>query len=405
MRNLSLSPDGRLLFLTSGLRNVAYGFVSVTLGLYLAALGLGTPAIGGVFTAALAGGAAMTVIFSLLSSRLGRRRVLLVSALLMALAGATYALTANVLVLSAAAAVGTISPSGKEVGPFLSLEQAILPQTAPDEQRTGLFAAYNLVGSLSSAFGALIAAGPHLLGVSPVAGGRLLLWAYAVAALLLLLLYTQLSPKAEVAVPTGAAWRGGIHQSRGIVAKLALLFAVDSFAGAFVVQSLVAYWLHARFGVDIAALGAIFFGVNLCAALSFLAAAPLARRIGLLNTMVITHLPSNVLLILVAFMPNAGLAIAVLLLRSLLSQMDVPTRQSYTMAVVAPEERAAVAGVTSVARSAAAAAAPAFAGATLAFPALGLPFLIAGSLKIAYDLAILATFRHVRPPEEHRTLR
>ncbi|HEV7215612.1 MAG TPA: MFS transporter, partial [Chloroflexota bacterium] len=312
------------------------------------------------------------------------------------------ALSANAVLLALAAIAGTISPSGKEVGPFLSLEQAILPQTAPDARRTGLFAAYNLVGSLSSALGALVAAVPPLLGVSTVVGGRLLLWAYALAALLLLLLYTRLSPKAEVIRPDRAApRRGGLHRSRGIVARLAVLFAVDSFAGAFVVQSLIAYWFHLRYGVDIAALGAIFFGVNLCAALSFLAAAPLARRIGLLNTMVFTHLPSNVLLVLVALMPNAGLAIAVLLLRSLLSQLDVPTRQSYTMAVVAPEERAAAAGITSVARSAAAAAAPAFAGATLAVPALGLPFLIAGSLKIVYDLAILAIFRNIRPPEEY----
>lgn len=401
MDKLSLSADGRLLFLTSALRNVAYGFLSVTLGLHLAALGLGTTAIGGVFAAALAGGAAMTIIFSLLSGRLGRRRVLLASALLMAGAGVVYALSANVVLLSLAAIAGTISPSGKEVGPFLSLEQAILPQTVPDAQRTGLFAAYNLVGSLSSALGALVAAIPPLLGVSTIAGGRLLLWAYALAALLLLLLYTRLSPKAEIIRSDGSPRRGGLHRSRGIVARLAVLFAVDSFAGAFVVQSLVAYWFHLRYGVDIAALGAIFFGVNLCAALSFLAAAPLARRIGLLNTMVFTHLPSNVLLVLVALMPNAGLAIALLLLRSLLSQMDVPTRQSYTMAVVAPEERAAAAGITSVARSAAAAAAPAFAGATLAVPALGLPFLIAGSLKILYDLAILATFRDIRPPEEY----
>jgi MFS family permease len=402
MEKLSLSPDGRLLFLTSALRNVAYGFLSVTLGLYLAALGLATTAIGGVFAAALAGGAAMTIILSLLSGRLGRRRVLLASALLMAGAGVVYALSANAVLLSLAAIAGTISPSGKEVGPFLSLEQAILPQTAPDARRTGLFAAYNLVGSLSSALGALVAAVPPLLGVPTIAGGRLLLWAYALAALLLLLLYTRLSPKAEIIRPDSAPTRhGGLHRSRGIVARLAVLFAVDSFAGAFVVQSLVAYWFHLRYGVDIAALGAIFFGVNLCAALSFLAAAPLARRIGLLNTMVFTHLPSNVLLVLVALMPNAGLAIAVLLLRSLLSQMDVPTRQSYTMAVVAPDERAAAAGITSVARSAAAAAAPAFAGATLAVPALGLPFLIAGSLKIVYDLAILATFRDIRPPEEH----
>jgi len=401
---LALSMDGRLLFAACALRSFAYGFLSVTLGLYLAGLGLGTAAVGGVFTAALAGGAMMTIVLTTFSGRIGRRRVLLLAALLMALAGLAFTVTTNVLLLSLTAIFGTISPSGKEVGPFLSIEQAILPQTAPDDMRTSLFAAYNLVGSLSGAFGALAAALPQLLGMSISAGSHLLLRAYAAAAILLLLLYSRLSAGAEVARhPDGVAKSSlGVHHSRAIVVKLTALFAVDSFAGGFVVQGLVAYWFHLRYGVDITALGAIFFGVNMGSALSFLAAPPLARRIGLLNTMVFTHLPSNVMLILVPLMPNAGFAIAMLLSRSLLSQMDVPTRQSYTMAVVLPGERAAAAGITSVARSAAAAAAPVFAGATLALPALGLPFLVAGGLKIVYDLAILATFRRIQPPEERR---
>ncbi len=404
MGKLALSMDGRLLFAACALRSFAYGFLSVTLGLYLAGLGLGTAAVGGVFTAALAGGAMMTIVLTTFSGRIGRRRVLLLAALLMALAGLAFTVTTNVLLLSLTAIFGTISPSGKEVGPFLSIEQAILPQTAPDDMRTSLFAAYNLVGSLSGAFGALAAALPQLLGMSISAGSHLLLRAYAAAAILLLLLYSRLSAGAEVARhPDGVAKSSlGVHHSRAIVVKLTALFAVDSFAGGFVVQGLVAYWFHLRYGVDITALGAIFFGVNMGSALSFLAAPPLARRIGLLNTMVFTHLPSNVMLILVPLMPNAGFAIAMLLSRSLLSQMDVPTRQSYTMAVVLPGERAAAAGITSVARSAAAAAAPVFAGATLALPALGLPFLVAGGLKIVYDLAILATFRRIQPPEERR---
>ncbi len=404
MGKLALSADGRLLFAACALRTFGYGFLSVTLGLYLAGQGLGTAAIGGVFTAALAGGAAMTIVFTSLSGRLGRRRVLEVAALLMALAGVAFLLTSNVVLLSLAAVVGTISPSGKEVGPFLSLEQAILPQTTGDDRRTSLFAAYNLVGALSGAFGALAAALPRLAGLSLGAGFHVLLGAYAATAVVLLLLYTRLSPKAEVARDVAGPGVGilGVRHSHGIIFKLAALFAVDSFAGGFVVQGLVAYWFHQRYGTDVAGLSAIFFGVNLCAALSFLAAPPLARRFGLLNTMVFTHLPSNVMLILVPLLPSAGAAIAMLLCRGLLSQMDVPTRQSYTMAVVAPTERAAAAGITSVARSAAAAAAPAFAGATLAVPALGLPFLIAGGLKVAYDLAVLATFRRLRPPEERR---
>jgi MFS family permease len=348
----------------------------------------------------------------------------------MALAGAVFAVTDQVVWMMAAAIVGPISPSGKEVGPFLSVEQAILPQTAANRHRTGVFAAYNLVGSLATAVGALAVALPSLLGLAPVDGYRLLLWGYVAAALGLGILFARLSPSAEatLAGPDAArpelvegrvlrqahherfspALQGGgissrplgVYRSRAVVAKLAALFSLDAFAGGFIVQGLVAYWLNLRFGADSAALAAVFFGTNLLSAISFLAAAPLARRIGLLNTMVFTHLPSNVLLLAVPAMPTLELAVAVLLARSLLSQLDVPTRQSYTMAIIDPEDRAGAAGVMSVARNAAAAAAPAFAGAALATPALGLPFLLAGGLKIVYDLAVFAAFRHVRPPEE-----
>jgi MFS family permease len=403
-----LSPDGWLLFTTCGVRTFAYGFLSVVLGLYLDALGLEAGAIGGIFGAALAGGAVMTIVLTSVADRLGRRRVLLIGSVLMALGGATFTLTDHLLLLAVAATVGAISPSGKEVGPFLSVEQAILPQTTTDNHRTGTFAAYNLVGSLAGALGALAAGLPDLLGLAPLAGYRALLWAYAATGLLLLVLFARLSRQAEatpvrddgeVRSPARRA-RFGVHKSRGIVLKLAALFALDAFAGGFAVQGLMAYWFNLRYGADAATLGAIFFGANLASALSFLVAAPIARRIGLLNAMVFTHLPSNVLLMLVPLMPSLPLAVAMLLARQLLSQLDVPTRQSFTMAVVTPDERAAAAGLTSVARNGAAAVAPVFAGATLAIPALGLPFLIAGGLKIVYDLAILAAFRGVRLPEE-----
>jgi predicted MFS family arabinose efflux permease len=250
--------------------------------------------------------------------------------------------------------------------------------------------------------GALAVAAPDALGVDPLTGARGLIWAYVVTALAMAVLFAALSPAAEAPPPSVAAPRGwlGVRRSRAIVIRLSLLFALDSFAGGFVVNGLVAYWLYVRYGLDSASLAGVFFGVNLLSALSFLAAAPLARRIGLLNTMVFTHLPSNVFLLLVPLMPSVTLAVLMLLARHLLSQLDVPTRQSYTMAVVDPGERAAAAGVTAVARNTASAVGPALAGLTLANVALGAPFLIAGALKIVYDLAILAAFRHVRPPEE-----
>jgi MFS family permease len=405
----ALSADGWLLFATCGVRSVAYGFLSVVLALYLAALGLEPTVIGAIFTAALAGGAVMTIALTAMADRIGRRRVLVVGALLMALAGAVFALTDVALLLGLAAVVGTISPSGKEVGPFVSVEQAVLPQTTGDTQRTSVFAAYNLVGSLAGAIGALAAGAPEVLGLEPLAGYRALVWAYVAAALVLAVLFARLSPAIEAAATAAPAPRGPSSPDapaeadappRGMIPKLAALFALDAFAGGFIVQGLIAYWFHVRYGLDPAALAALFFGTNLLNSLSYLAAAPLARRIGLLNTMVFTHLPSNVLLVLVPLMPTLPLAVGVLLVRNLLSQLDVPTRQSYTMAIIPPSQRAATAGVLSVARNAAAAAAPALAGVTLAVPALGLPFILAGGLKIVYDLTIWSVFRHVRPPEE-----
>lgn len=400
-RPLELSRDGWLLLLTAAARNFAYGFVSVILGLYLAALGHGPAAVGGVFTAALAGGAVLTVLLAGVADRVGRRRVLRVGALLMALAGVAFPLTERLELLVAAAVLGTVSPSGRDVGPFLAVEQAMLPETVPPSRRTAAFAAYNLVASGASALGALAVGAPAALGLAPLAGYRVLLWAYALAGLALLALFARLSPRVEAPAP--AAPRGswlGLSRSRGRVAGLAALFALDAFAGGFVVQGLVAYWFHLRYGVEPGALGGIFFGTNLLSALSFLAAPAIARRIGLLPTMVVTHLPSNLLLLLVPLMPSLPLAAGVLLARHLLSQLDVPTRQSYTVAVVDPGERAAAAGLTAVARHAAAALAPALAAPTLAVPALGVPFLVAGSLKLLYDLALFAAFRRVRPPEE-----
>ena len=399
-----LSRDGWLLFATCAVRSFAYGFLSVILGLYLDSLGLSPTAIGWIFTAALAGGAVMTIIITAVANTFGRKTLLIIGAFLMGLAGCVFAISANPIGLAIAAIFGTISPSGKEVGPFLSLEQAILPQTTSDPQRTAVFSAYNLVGSFAGAIGALAVGLPALLSLPVNSGYRLLVWGYVALAILLAGLFALLSSQAEAPKQPGSAARQfGLRKSRGIVAKLAGLFAIDALAGGFIVQSIVAYWFYLRYRLDLNVLGGIFFGTNLLAALSFLAAPAIARRFGLLNTMVFTHLPSNFLLLLVPLMPTMELAVAMLLIRHLLSQMDVPTRQSYTMAIVDPAERAASAGVLSVARNAGAAIAPLFTGAILAAPALGLPFLLAGGTKIIYDVWIYTVFRGVKPPEEDKT--
>jgi MFS family permease len=396
-----MSRDGRLLFAACGVRSFAYGFLSVILGLYLDAAGVSATAIGWIFTAALAGGAVMTIIITSVADALGRKNLLILGAVLMALAGWVFAVSSDPSILAVAAIFGTISPSGKEVGPFLSIEQAVLPQTTSDQQRTAVFSFYNLVGSFAGAMGALAVGLPPRFSATAVTGYRFLVWAYVACALVMMVLFAFLSRAVETTRETTPEIRKiGVRRSRGIVAKLAALFALDAFAGGFIVQSIVAYWFYLRYGADLNQLSAIFFGVNFLSALSFLAAPALARRIGLLNTMVFTHLPSNLLILLVPLMPNLELAAAVLLARNLLSQMDVPTRQSYTMAVVDGDERAAAAGMLSVARNTGAALAPLFTGAILASPAMGLPFLLAGGLKVIYDLWIFAVFRKVKPPEE-----
>ena len=352
-----------MLFATCGVRSFAYGFLSVVLGLYLDAIGLTTTAIGWIFTAALAGGAVMTIVITTVADSFGRKTLLILGAVLMAAAGWVFAISNDPLVLTLAAIFGTISPSGKEVGPFLSIEQAILPETTQDQHRTTVFSAYNLIGSLCGALGALAVGLPSLFSLPQITGYRFLVWGYVICAVVMMVVFALLSPAIETKNQTVSQKRViGVQRSRGIVAKLAGLFALDAFAGGFIVQSIIAYWFYLRYKTDLNVLGGIFFGTNLLAALSFLAAPAIARRFGLLNTMVFTHLPSNVLLLLVPLMPNLELAVVMLLVRNLLSQLDVPTRQSYTMAVVDPDERAASAGILSVARNAGAALAPLFTG-------------------------------------------
>ncbi len=413
-QNLGLSENGRLLFSTRILRLFAYGFLSVILALYLSQLGLSEVNIGLLLTLTLLGDTAISLWITTNADRIGRRRMLIAGAMLMILAAVLFAATRNYYLLLLAATIGVISPSGNEVGPFLSIEQASLTQLVSDRQRTKIFAWYNLVGSFATALGALAGGGLSQLlqglGYPPLLSYRVVVLGYGVIGLLLIGLFARLSPAIEVpnehssTQPAGnPATRRflGLHRSQKVVFRLAALFSLDAFAGGFVVQSLMALWFNQKFGVEPAVLGAIFFGANILAGVSALSAAWVAGKIGLVNTMVFTHLPSNVLLILVPFMPSLGLAIALLLLRFSISQMDVPTRQSYTMAVVAPDERSAASGITGVARTIGASLSPVITGVFMSNPAfLGLPFIISGGLKIVYDLALYFNFRAVKPPEE-----
>lgn len=402
----TLTADGRLLLLIRVVRLFAYGWLSVILALYLAAVGLTEQAIGLLLTLTLVGDAGISLWIATMADRLGRRRMLLVGAGLMVFGGLVCGLTSNMVLLTLAAFIGTLSPSGGEVGPFLSIEQAALPQTTSDTSRTHVFAWYNLVGSCAAAIGALsggtMAQALQHAGSTPLESYRTMLLGYTGLGVVVGLLCTRLSPAVEVLTTSRALATNvlGLHRSRWVVYRLAALFMIDSFAGGLVVQSLVAYWFHVRFGVDLAMLGGIFFGAYLFAGLSALAAARCATHFGLLNTMVFTHLPSNIFLMLVPLMPTLPLAITMVLLRFSLSQMDVPTRQSYTMAIVDPDERSAAAGVTTVARTLAGACAPVITGIFLSASLWSWPFLVAGGLKVVYDLVLWRSFRIVKPPEE-----
>jgi MFS family permease len=409
-----LNADGRLLFVTRSLRLFAYGFLSVVLVLYVAQLGLSEAQIGLLLTLTLVGDTLISLWITTRADRLGRRSMLLFGSLLMVGAGVLFALTGNFFLLLLAAIIGVISPGGNEVGPFLPIEQAALSQIVPEEKRTQIFAWYNLLGSVATALGALgggmLAQGAQEAGMTALNSYRLEVVGYALMGGTLGLLFSRLSPGVEAGPSSGRPAASspkkdwvGLHRSRKVVLKLSGLFSLDAFAGGFVLQSMVAYWFYLRYGVQPATLGGIFFGANILAGLSALSAAGLAKRIGLIRTMVFTHIPSNILLILVPLMPTLPLAITVLLLRFSISQMDVPTRQSYTMAVVEPDERSAAAGLTGIARTTGASLAPIFTGPLLAQAAWqSVPFFLSGGLKIVYDLLLYWSFRSVRPPEEKK---
>lgn len=390
----------RSIYLARGLRDFGDGFVVVLLPVYLLAAGFGAFEVGILATLALLGSAIMTLGIGLLGNRIDQRILLLAASALMLITGMAYAWSDTFGVLLLVAFLGTINPSAGSVSIFVPLEHALLSRLVEDRGRTRMFSRYSLVGAVSAASGALVSGSPELLaqtGMNQIAAIKLMFVFYGLLGVSAGLVYFSVP---EDATPAGEKPRVALRQSRKIVYRLAALFSIDAFAGGFAVQSLLALWLFDKFGMSLVAAGLFFFWSGLLSAFSFPVAAWLAGRIGLINTMVYTHIPSSLCLIAAALVPNLGLALALLSVRSFLSQMDVPTRSSYVMAVVTPAERPAAASVTSVPRSLAAAVSPAIAGALFTAGLSAWPLVLCGVLKIIYDLLLLRTFSQIKPPEE-----
>ena len=402
MRLLPPTADAnaRRLLIGRSLRAAADGFVSVILPAYLLALGLDAFEVGVLSSATLLGSAVLTLVTGFIIGRFGHRGPLLAAAGLMVFTGLGFAGQQSFWPLLLVGFVGTLNPSGGDVSVFLPIEQSLLAQSVADQDRTALFARYSLAGSLLGALGTLVAAVPDLaaawLGLAPLVAMQGLFVLYAAIGLLSAWVYRGISEPAHHERPKVQP----LGPSRGIVYRMAALFSIDAFSGGLLVQSLLVLWLFQRFGVSVTLAASVFFWTGILSALSMLAAVPIARRIGLVRTMVFTHLPSNFCLVAIPFVSDLGVVIALLLLRSLLSQMDVPTRNSYVMAVVTPPERPAAASVTSVPRSLASAIGPLIAGSLFTVSTFGWPLLLGGLLKSGYDVALLLMFRHIRPPEE-----
>jgi MFS family permease len=403
---VSNSPQIRRILLAKGVRAFGDGFVSVLLPLYLLELGLGALQVGIIATATLLGSGVLTLAVGLRAHRFAYRTLLLGATLLMAATGLGFAVVTAFWPLLIIAIVGTLNPSSGDVSVFLPLEHAVLSRLVGDRERTAVFARYSLVGSLSAAVGSLAAAAPGMIaslsGLSTRTSIQAMFVVYAMLGVLAALAYRGLPRTAESPGPRHLA---PLRESKKRIWTLAALFSLDAFGGGFVVQSMIALWLYQRFGMSLAAAGVIFFWTGILTAVSYLVAVRIAGRFGLVNTMVFTHLPANLCLVLVPFMPDLGWAIALLFVRAALSQMDVPTRSSYVMAIVSPTERPAAASITSVPRSLASSASPFMAGWLLTISSFGWPLLAAGSLKIVYDLLLLVFFRKVKPPEEEQALR
>jgi len=390
-----------LLYAARGVRGFGDGFAIIILPAYLTAIGYDPVQIGFVATASLLGTALLTLAIGTIAARYDLRTLLLLGACLMAGTGLAFPNVEQFAFVALVAFVGTVNPSTGDLGVLVPIEHAMLARGVADQERTRTFARYSLIGALSMAAGALAAAAPDFLvltGIDALSAFKLMFYAYAGLGVLSAALYRRL-PHAHIDETRPSAPLG---PSRGVVYKLSALFSLDSFAGGFVVQSLLALWLFERFDLSLSAASVFFFWSSTASAFSYPVAAWLATRVGLINTMVFTHIPSSILLIVAAFSPNLYVTLGLLLVRAALSQMDVPTRTSYVMAVVTPAERAAAASFTAVPRSLASAISPAFAGVLLTTPFTGLPLVVCGVLKIVYDVALLVSFRDIKPPEEQR---
>jgi len=402
-----VSRDGKLLLTARIVRTFSYGFLSIILAIYLKLMGFNEIFIGIVLTATLVNSVIFNLFASFYADKIGRKKILVIYAILMAISGAIFLVTNNYVALIASALIGTINVTGTEVGAFLSIEQAILPQTVNDiKKRNSIFAIYNMAGTFAMSAGVLLSGFPQfiqkLYGLNQVESIRTLFLFYSICAIIVIGVYFFLSKKIELDpnLAKTASVRTISRKSKGIITKLSSLFAIDSFAGGFVIQSIVSFWFFSKFGADLTTLSYIFSIAGALTAFSFLFATKIASKIGLINTMVFTHIPSNLLLILLAFAPTFPIAIGIYLARMSLSQMDVPTRQSYIVAVVNEDERIAAAGITNTSRNIAQAVSPSLAGVIIQSLSLSAPFVVGGLLKIVYDIGVYVNFRKIKPPEE-----
>ncbi len=398
--HVATKPDRSvsLLLAARGLRGFGDGFAIIVLPAYLSALGYDPIAVGIVATASLLGTALLTLTVGVVAPRFDLRTLLLWGAGVTAATGLAFPATQHLLLIAIVAFIGTINPSSGDLGMFVPLEHAMLARGADDRERTKVFARYSLIGALAMAAGSLAASLPDWLianGFSRLSALRLMFIIYAGLGAISALLYRKLPH-----VRAEERHHAPLGPSRRTVYRLAALFSIDAFAGGFIAQSLLVLWLFDRFGLSLSAAAIFFFWSNTLSAFSYPVAAWIAKRWGLVNTMVFTHVPSSAFLILAPFASSLYVALGLLLLRSALSQMDVPTRTSYVMAVVTPPERPAAASITAAPRSVASSISPALAGILLTSAFSGAPLVICGTLKIAYDIALLLSFRHIKPPEE-----